>query len=218
MLISQEAILNENDEGVAICGMHYGGDVIHVGLFWHSEGERKIVHFLNGANIPISDADNILFQSYFFNPVPDFKLPLLPTLSALCELISQNKLNGFIFNRVGVVYDGGKFEYLSGAYTAKTEAEKFVNCAVFVIALLNTFDYTLLNWATWPNVSSANRTFLDGWLDTNKIPVEQRESYYNQTKEMRGKHVIVCPNTQTKPSPYDEAQPLADELINNLTS
>lgn len=218
MLPHRDDFLNDNNEGLAICGVHLRNDAIHVGLFWDSEGERKVVHFQDGNNIPVEDVTNDAFQNYVFNSIPDFPNHLLPSLSAVTELISQNKLNGFIFNRVGVVYNGGKFEFQTGAYTTKSAAEKFVNCAVFVIALLKTFDYTLLDWDSWQNVSLTNRTFLDTWLEDNNIYVDQRESYYNQTKEVRGKHVIVCPSTQTKPSPYNEAQGLADQLINSLTA
>jgi hypothetical protein len=216
LLLHRDDFLNNNNEGLAICGVHFRNDTIHVGLFWNSEGEKKVVHFQNGNYIPVEDVTNALFQNYVFNSISDFPNHLLPSLSAVSELISQNMLNGFIFNRVGVVYNGGKFEFQTGVYTTKSPAEKFVNCAVFVIALLKTFDYTLLDWDSWPNVSVANRIFLDTWLDDNNIPADQREAYYNQTKEVRGKHIIVSPSTQTKPSPYNEAQLLAGQLINSL--
>lgn len=216
LLSHRDEFLSDNSEGLAICGVHIGNDAIHVGLFWSSEEERKVVHFRNGNNIPVEDVTNAAFQSYIFNSITDFPNDLLPSLSALSELISQNRLNGFVFNRVGVVYNGGKFEFQTGAYTTESPAERFINCAVFVVALLKTFDYTLLDWDSWPNVAEANRTFLDTWLDVNKIAVNQREPYYNQTKEVRGKHIIVCPSTETKPSPYNETQVLADKLINHL--
>ena len=218
MLPYRDAFLTNNpNEGIAICGSHVGADAIHVGLFWNYEGETRVIHFLSGQNIPVQEVSDAPFANYFFNPIPDFPADLIPSLSALSELISQNQLNGFTFRRVGLLYDGGKFDFQTGAYTGKTPAEKYVNCAVFVIALLRTYDYILLDWDSWPNANPANRTFLDQWLNNSGIPARERQQYYNMTKEVRGKHVIVCPGTTTKPSPHMEAQTLADALINDLS-
>lgn len=207
-----------NKDALAICGLHIAQDAIHVGIFWNSENERKVIHFQTGNSIPVENVSNNIFQDYFFNIITDFPISMLPSLSALSELISQNKLNGFIFNRVGVIYNGGKFEYESGIYTTQSSAEKYVNCAVFVIALLNTYNYNLIDWNSWPNTNPQNLSFLNQWLNANNIPEENRESYYNQSKEVRGKHIIVSPNSNTKPAPYVEAQQLANELITNLTN
>lgn len=201
------------NETLAICGLYLGNDAIHVGIFWYSENEKKVVHFQNGNYIPVENVSENQFENYLFNPIPEFPTSLLPSLSALSELISQNLLNGFTFNRIGVVYNGGKFEYQSGIYTTQSTAEKYVNCAVFVIALLNTYNHQLIDWASWPNTDPANRAFLDNWLAINNIPAANKDSYYNQAKEVRGKHVLVSPSTTTKPSPFPEAQALAEELI-----
>lgn len=201
------------DDALAICGQYLGGDAIHVGIFLSSENERKIIHFQNGNNIPVENATDDQFVDYYFNSIEEFPSVLLPSLLALSELISQNLLNGFIFNRVGIVYNGGKFEYQSGIYTTQSTAEKFINCAVFSLALLNTFNHQLIDWASWPNTNPANRAFLDNWLAINNIPPENRESYYNQSKEIRGKHVLVSPSTVTRPSLYHEAHALAEEFI-----
>lgn len=208
-----EYLCISKDEEVAVCGLYCGKDAIHVGLFWNSEGEKKIIHFQNGKNIPVAYAAAHEFEDYYFNQIADFPKTLLPSLAALAELVSENKLNRFIFNRVGVVYNGGKFEYLSGSYQTKSAAEKFVNCGVFVIALLATFDYILLDWASWPDTKPANLTFLHHWLDVNGIPDPERPAYYRQTKELRGQHVLVCPGSSTQPCTYTEAELKANELI-----
>ena len=63
--------------------------------------------------------------------------------------------------------------HVSGSFKTKTPAEKFVNCAVFVIALLNTFDYPLLDWHSWPAINPSKLDFLN-WLtacvDKSEIP------------------------------------------------
>jgi hypothetical protein len=198
---------------LAICGVKVGGDNVHVGIFWRSEGEAKIIHFQNGNWIPVQEVTDHSFQSFLFNPIENFPSLLLPTLAGLAELISNNQLNGFIFNRVGVIFNGGKFEFQSGAFTGKSPVEKFVNCGVFVILLLNTFDHIILDWQTWPNVDPANLTFLDRWLNANGIAPAERHLYYNMTKAVRGKHVLVSPSTATQPSPYNEAEAAANALL-----
>ncbi len=198
------------DNKIAICGIHIGGDAIHVGIYWNSENEKKIFHFQNGNNIPIVDATHIDFQGYFFNPINDFPENLLPSLAALSELISENKINNLIFNREGVVFNGGKFEFNTGNYPA-TLQERIVNCGVFVIALLNTYDYSLLNWNTWPNQEET--TYLNTWFQVNNIPQDEQDLFYNQAKKLRGRHVLVCPTTETKPSPYHQAEFLSQELL-----
>lgn len=204
------------ETALAVCGTYIKEDAIHVGLFWRSEGEMKIAHFQNGNYIPVQDAQEDYFENYMFNHLEDFPNSLLPTISALTELISENKLNGFIFNRVGVVYNGGKFEYVTGAYNGKTEVEKFINCGVFVIALLNSFDYPLIEWETWPTLSDVNPTFLADWLDAHGIALGDREAFYNMMKEIRGKHIMVAPSAESLPVSFDEADNMANTLIGEL--
>lgn len=219
MLQYRDAYLNATlTEGIAICGFYCGYDSIHVGLYWNSEGEKKVVHFLDGSNIPVQPVDIADFEFYMFNTVVDFPDYLLPSISALSELISQNKMNGFIFNRVGVAYDGGTFTFDQGSYTGKTGPEKFVNCGVFVVALLNTYGYSLIDWVSWPNVDQAHLDFLTTWLTTNNIPANEWLPYYHKTKAIRGKHIIVSPSTQTHPSPYNEAHQLAEQLVVELNA
>ena len=98
------------DNKIAICGIHIGGDAIHVGIYWNSENEKKIFHFQNGNNIPIVDATHIDFQGYFFNPINDFPENLLPSLAAFSELISENKINNLIFFVTDTTHNGKSLE------------------------------------------------------------------------------------------------------------
>jgi hypothetical protein len=198
---------------IAICGKYVSRDTIHVGLYWNSEDEQKIFHFLNGNNIPVEDANNKAFNNYLLNPIENFPESLIPTLAAIAELISENKINNLIFNREGVIYNGGKFEFNTGNYNV-SPLEKIMNCGVFIIALLNTFDYTLIDWNSWPNQTQTN--YLDNWLLSQNIPNNEWSTFYNQAKTIRGKHIIVCPSTNTKPSSYKEAELLAGQLIASM--
>ena len=209
---NQSEIIN-SDCNIAICGTHVVNDAIHVGIYWNLENEQEIIHFLNGNKIPVVNAKDACFVNYKFNEIQNFPEKLLPSLAAVAELISENKLNKLRFNREGVIYNGGKFEFNTGNFNA-SDVEKIMNCGVFVIALLNTFEYKLLDWNSWPNQN--NNNYLDDWLTSMNIPKEEWELYYNQVKQIRGKHVIVCPSTPTKPSPVSEAENLANELIASL--
>ncbi|MBS1601163.1 MAG: hypothetical protein JST42_00750 [Bacteroidetes bacterium] len=217
MLRYRDQFLRDHaEDGVAVCGLYIRGDAVHVGLYWKTGQERKVVHFQAGDNIPVEEVTNPGFQVYLFNPIADFQNEFLPSIAALAELVSQNQLNGFVFNRVGIVYEGGKFDFQSGAFTGKTAAEKFVNCAVFLIALLKTYDYTLLNWESWPNLQPDHA--LELWLDHHQVPDEQKEPFYSMRKEIRGKHALVAPSTQSKPSEYVETDQMALELIKELNA
>lgn len=222
MLKSIEDFLAKEDNCLGICGVHINDDAFHVGIFWRWKDEKsneaKIFHFQNGNYIPLEEASDPKFKPYYINYIPEFEIKDIPTLSAYASLISENRLNNFVFNKEAVVYNGGKFKR-DGTYLTKNASERFVNCAVFTFVFLISFgDYILLNWETWPNVEMDKLKFLDDWLDKNGIPAEERDAYYACTKALRGKHVIVCPTTKTKPSPYDEANKLADDLIAALTA
>ena len=91
-------------------------------------------------------------------------------MAAFSELVASNKLNSLKLQVNNAVYDGGKFDIVQGNYMAKSSAEKFINCAVFVISLLKSFDYTIVDWNTFPNPIAGNRNYLDDWLVANNIP------------------------------------------------
>lgn len=216
MLTYRDEFTTTNVDFLALCGYHVSGDSIHVGLCWSLEDEKKIIHFLNGDNIPVQEFSDKRFENYFFVEIADFPVEYLPSISAISELISENEINGFKFSRSGSVYDGGIFEFSSGEYTGKTPVEKYINCAVFVLILLKTFDYELLNWNSWPDVREGQLFFLDEWLNHNGVTAGDKAKYYKLTKEVRGRHVFVCPFTATKPSLYHQVQPLSYELITCL--
>lgn len=209
---NRQEVLDNNIE-IAICGAYFGNDSIHVGVYWNLDTEQKIFHFLSGQNIPIQDVQENDFENYFFNPLLDFPDFLLPSLISLSELISENQINNFKFKREDVIYNGGKFEFNSGNFNAP-EYERIINCGVFVVALLNTYDYVLINWQTWPNQLST--TYLNHWLARVGIPQNQWSDYYIQVKQIRGKHIIVSPSTISKPSHYNDAEYLANQLIGQL--
>jgi hypothetical protein len=222
-LITKDEFIN-GDFLIAVCGVHVGGNAVHVGIAWKDdEGEKKVIHFLSGNDIPVEDLENsgrTDFSNYFFNPIEGFNSDLIPSLSALSELISVNSFNSFVFNRQGVVYNGGKFEMHTGNFRATHISERIINCGVFVIGLLKTYDYCLIDWNTWPDskVQSGQYPYLENWFSVNNIPSEQRQYYYNTAKEIRGKHVVVSPSTISKPSPYLEVLPLCQQLAVWLNS
>lgn len=209
---NRQQVLNNNSD-IAICGVYCGNDSIHVGIYWNFEGEQKIFHFLNGQKIPIQDVQEDKFEKYLFNSLPNFPSFLLPSFISLAELISENQVNNFKFKREDVIYNGGKFEFNSGDFNSP-EYERIINCGVFVVALLNTFDYALIDWQTWPNQLSTD--YLNDWLLEMGIPQAEWSEYYSQVKQIRGKHIIVSPSTANKPSQYIEAENLSSQLIDQL--
>jgi hypothetical protein len=203
---------------IAVCGVHLTGDAIHVGVAFLDEHEYKIIHFQSGDRIPLQSLDEDEFADYLFNPIT-FNVDLIPSLAALVELVTAQTLNPFTFNRSMVVYKGGKFEIPSGIFLYRHMAELVVNCAVFTIGLLMTYDHQLIDWDSWPD-AEANRTnpYLNDWFADYNVPVDEREFYYLTAREIRGKHVIVSPSAATQPAPYSEVVPLSDELILKLTA
>jgi hypothetical protein len=213
LLLDRDSFIINNDNCVAICGAYFGLDNVHVGLYWSDNGEKKIIHFINGQNIPVTTVNENSFANYHFNKIEDFPEVDIPSIAAFTELLADASLNNFVFQRIGVLYDGGKFERQTGEFKVKTPVEKYINCAVFVIGLLNTYDYQLIDWSTWPNADRQNLVFLDEWLNTNNVPLEEREKFYEMTKEIRGKHVLVSPDSATKPAPFLEVELPAHALI-----
>ncbi len=201
---------------LSICGTHIENDSIHVGICWNYENDKKIFHFLNGEIIPIESFYENKFKNYFFNPIDNFYSDDIPSLVGLSRLISKNKINRFIFNKEGIIYDGGIFEFVSGNYNKTNKSSKIINCAAFVIALLNTLNYTLIDWESWPNSNLQQSDYLNIWLEENKIPKDEWEYFYNQSKKIRGKHVLVAPQANSKPAQFEETDRMANEFIFSL--
>lgn len=203
---------------IAICGIHFEGDAIHVGIAIKEDVEVKIIHFLNGSSIPYESASQNQFEDYFFNVIEGFPEAIIDSMAALCELVTDidGNQNEFFFVRNGVIYDGVKFDISTGNYQVTQHIHYLVNCGVFVMAFLHTFNYILLDWNTWPIQNFPYTPYLQAWLQN--VPMEQHESYYNTSRGIRGKHIIVCPDTDTKPSIYQEVLPLSETLIQDLNA
>jgi len=212
-LINRDTFLKNASTEVAVCGRYYGGDTVHVGLAWIDKDTNQEIafHFQHPTHIPFDSLKGEEYSQYSFNKLIDFDLSILPSMSALCELISQNKLDSVIFNRNGVVYDGGKFTS-TGDYSTKHISERIMNCAVFTIALLNTYDYQLIKWDSWPSGHDAG-PYLDPWFSAHEISGEIREHYYKTSKLIRGFHVLAAPSAKSRPATFEEVSPIANELL-----
>lgn len=209
-------IFNQSGNVLGICGGYYGDDRIHVGIYINYNNSKKIFHFINGEKILIEDIFDSNFLNYKFILLHEFDIRFLPTLISTAQLISNNKLNNFVFERSGTVYDGGKFEVQYGNFICKTGAEKFLNCGVFVFAFLKTFDYTLLDWDTWDKIDNENLIFLNEWLSSQNIPQQIWNEYYNKTRKIRGKHIFVSPLTESNPSIFSECEYISNKYLQYL--
>lgn len=195
---------------IAICGYQVKETSYHVGIFWRAHGEKKIIHFLNGNHIPIEDY-NSNFDNYYFNALNEFPSWKLNTFIAFAQLASQNKLNCFVFDREIGCYNGGGFDFNTGDYNCKRVVDRYINCGVFVLAFLKTFDYELLEHTTWPTQNDLS--ILKNWLKDRKIPKNEWGDFVKQVKELRGKHVLVAPSSEVLPATYDKVNELILKLL-----
>lgn len=217
-LPKRDIFLEKNYRGIGVFGQYIPNrDAIHTGLFWSWESENKIAHFINTNQILITDFGESVIENCYFNEIPEFEERFIDSLTALAELISLNRLDTLIINVGCVVYKDGKFDMASGFYLVDGEIERIINCAVFVIALLNTYDYKIANVDSWPSVTDATKnTYLEGWLNHFSITGTERDKYYAYNKEIRGKHILVAPSAVAKPANYTEANALSDTLLTNI--
>lgn len=221
MIPKRDSILKTNSDRLGVCGCYVPNrDSIHTGLFWSLEGDNRFVHFISTNKIEIREISDSKSEEYYFNTISDFPEKLMPSLIPLVELIAGNKLINLELNIENVVYNNGKFSLASGFYLTNNETERFINCAVLVIAILYSYDYTLLCLDSWPIVTDdSKRKYLEDWLDTNSIvdPAE-RDKYYQYNKEIRGKEVLVAPIESTISSPivFARASELAEEFITHI--
>ena len=214
MLPIRNDFLPHCNEGIAICGVYVPDrDSVHVGILWNHNHEIKIIEFNATNNVIHLDAAHARYQNFYFSPITDFPQFSLPFFAALSDLIATNRLNGLQLNIENAIYNGGKFSLLTGNHITKSGAEKFINCGVFVMSLLKTFNYNLVDLDSFPVAIPGQRNYLDDWLNANHVPLLERDNYYNQAKEIRGKHILASQLTATKPSPYIEINPLAANLI-----
>ena len=217
MYLSQIEFLQQLTDGLAIVGTHIQNEAFHVGLHISSEDENKIIHFIAPNNIPFANGDDPYFGNYLFNRISKgYDIDTLPTLSAMCDLISKNALNSFKFKKEFVMYAGGKFKISTGKYIVQRERENYINCAVFIIGILKTFDLHLLDWDSFPNLSVNNTNLLQDWLNSNNIPPNDHVFYHKMTKEVRGSHVFVAPSVDQLPASADQIKPLSDALLSSF--
>lgn len=213
MFLQRDQFIATTSDCVAICGGYYQGDSVHVGIYWQSEGERKIFHFLDPTRIHVEEVTDQKFEEYLFNPLHSFHPDHIPFLAALAEDVADNLVNAFVFRREGAYYDGASFAFDSGLFTGATAPEKYVNCAVFSFAVFKSLGYTLIDWDSWPSMVPAHADFLDAWLDSQAIPQAERGAYYAKTKALRGRHLFVSPSTVSRPSDFIENDPLASSFM-----
>lgn len=218
MLPYQNEFLTNDFVGVGICGKYIQhNDGIHVALFWSSEDQKKIIHFVSDNNILYQDIDDTYFREYAFNLIKDFPSSRLPSLTAICEVLSKNLLPKLTLSIDNVVYVDGKFD-LIGDFIINSDLERNINCGIFVIALLNSCNYKLIKYDSWPLVSDINkRKYLEDWLNLNGITTDaDKQKYYNYNRELRGKEVLAAPLTKSKPSEYTEVLPISMDLVDYL--
>lgn len=210
MKLSKKSEFNSDAYEIAICGYQVKEISYHVGIFWRANGEKKIIHFLNGKTIPIQDYDSN-FDNYYFNPLQGFPSWKLNTFISFAQLASQNKLNCFVFNQEIGCYDGGGFDFNTGDLNSKRIVDRYINCGVFVLAFLKTFDFELINHSTWPE--QKDYLILKNWLKDRNIPKEEWTDFVKQAKELRGRHVLVAPASEELPATYEKVNELIESLL-----
>lgn len=217
MLQNRDAYLATGPQGLAVCGVYVpSNDAVHVGLFCRKDAERRILEF-NGTNqIIYLDPANRRYDDFYFCPIPDFPDEYLDSIIALFRVLGKNLLSDFKLMVTTPVFNGGTFEMPDGNFIATSNAEKFINCAVFVLAILNTYDYQLVDWDSFPELRDEQKAFLLDWLTYNNVPQHLHPICYRQSKALRGRHVLISPNTPGKPAIYAHIEPLSNQLIDFL--
>lgn len=214
MLPFRDDFLKENYKGIGICGGYIPTtDGIHVALFWQSEGMEKATHFLRDNTALVTDIAHEGFKTYVFNKIIDFPSLLIPSLTAVSELITTELTNNLKLNIENVFYINGKFD-LAGKFIINHEVERNINCGAFVLGLLNSYDYKLINLETWPVVTDiTKRRYLEDWLDKENVVGADRDKYYQYNRELRGKHMLAAPSVNPKPAKYTDVNPISDSLV-----
>ena len=76
-------------------------------------------------------------------------------------LIKDNNLGDIKISLKSIIYKGNKFDIESGKYIVKQDFENYINCGIFVLAILETYDLKILDWTNWPKVSEFNKNEFD---------------------------------------------------------
>ncbi len=214
-------LLKSKKEGIGIISKFINSrDSVHVGIFWNWDGDQEAVHFVSDNSVLLEKLSEKKFDSYWFTLLPDFEEKVIDSLIAVAEIISENKKIDLKLDLTSVVYNGGKFDLKSGDFLIDNKTETIINCGIFTIALLETYDYNLINWETWPCVTASTRSrFLDDWLDDMGVKKDKRGPYYNCNKEIRGMHILTSSesgNSKTEFSELDaKCEPVMDFLRTN---
>ena len=171
MLRNRDTYLATNPHGLALCGVYVPpNEAVHVGLSCLKDAENKILEF-NGTNqIIYLDTTHQRYNNFYFCPIPNFPEEYLDSIMGLFRILGKNVPNDFRLMVTSPIYNGGTFELPKGNFVATSNAEKFINCAVFVVALLKTYDYQLVDWNSFPDLTNEQMVFLSDWLTENNVP------------------------------------------------
>ncbi len=210
MKLLKKLEFNSDEHEIAICGYQVKDISYHVGIFWRAHGKKKVIHFISGDKIPIEDFE-LKFDNYYFNPINDFPSWKLNSFISFAELASKNKLNCFTFDREIGCYNGGGFDFNTANFNSKRIVDRYINCGVFVLAFLKTFEFELIEHSTWPKQN--DYLILKNWLSTKNIPKNEWNDFVNQAKELRGIHVLVAPASKVLPATYETVNCLIEKLL-----
>ncbi len=218
MLYSSDNIFISENPQVGILGkLTTDRKGIHVGFYWIHNNSKKFLHFIQKGKIELNDPNELL--NYYGLEVPEFKKDLIPSLISFTKLIQANNLGTISVNLTSVIYKGNKFRISDGKYIVDKEFENSISCGVFVLALFETYNHTLLKWESWPTVTDANKNpYLQFWLEEGNIPDNEQEPFYNFNKEIKGKHVISSTLVKPNPSEFEPIEKVSNEVFDFFLS
>lgn len=216
MIEKRDSFFSKETDVIGICGEFYPDtERFHVGIFWNKNDDKDVVHLLGTNDVRVQPLSTNIFANYYFAGLKDFYLKELPGLMGLADYISENTENSLHFNMDRIIYNGGKFDISNGNFLTGDGTKSMMNCGVFVLALLETFECKTLHWESWP-LAQIDSDYLRGWLDYNGISQNEFQKYYNFTKEIRGKHMISVPFADSRPVDYATSETLSKKIINFL--
>ncbi|WP_461630868.1 hypothetical protein [Labilibaculum euxinus] len=216
----RDEILRSDQRGIGIAALYVPPprNSVHVGVFCNWDDFQNVVHFKNTNDIEIANLNLAKFDIYKYSWLSDFPELLIDSLLATVELINENEDNTLVLDLKSIVYNGGVFEIATGKYIIQTTPECQMNCGVFVMALLETYDYQLINWESWPAVTIQNRNdYLEGWLTDLNIPSDTREEFYHFNREIRGRHIMASSQFGNISSEYNVVEASSQQLMDYFT-
>ena len=218
MLLSSNDIFKSEIDEIGILGkLNDKKNGIHVGLYWIKDSDKNFIHFKGRNKIEIKPPSNL--KKYFGIKLNEFDEDFIPSLISLVNLIKDNNLGDIKISLKSIIYKGNKFDIESGKYIVKQDFENYINCGIFVLAILETYDLKILDWKNWPKVSEFNKNeYLQVWLEENEIPEKDYIKYYNFNKEIKGKHILASPLTNKIPAKYKATEKKSNEILDFLKS